>query len=161
MKKITMMPIGIIKTRFETKANIPIQPTSGIGEQGNIEIFDEYLPALEGLDSFSHIILLYYFHKADNLKLKARPFMDETERGIFSIRAPIRPNKIGMSIVRLIKIEKNVLLVEDIDILNNTPLLDIKPYVPEFDIKADANSGWISKSQNEINAFKSDDRFGK
>ena len=136
-----------------------IQPTIAVGFECKVEIFPEYVEGLDDLEGFSHIILIYHFHLAKKTQLKVRPYMDAKVHGVFATRAPSRPNPIGISIVRLIKIEKNVLYVRDIDILDGTPLLDIKPYVPEFDIRTVDKIGWLEKNVNKLSSSKDDGRF--
>ena len=142
---IIIKPIGYIESPFEKQEEVPIQP--GFSEAfGTVVLDSEYIEGLEEIDGFSHIILLYYFDRVDAVDLKVIPFLDEKPKGIFAIRHPRRPNKIGLSIVQLVSVEKNKLLVKGIDVLNNTPLLDIKPFVPEFDIQGikDTKIGWLS-----------------
>lgn len=144
---IIIKPIGHIESPFEKNdEDIPIQP--GFSEAfGTVVVNPEYLEGLEEIDGFSHIILLYWFDQATEEKLKFQPFLDDVPKGIFAIRHPNRPNKIGFSIVQLVKVDKNKLLVKGIDVFNNTPLLDIKPFVPEFDIHGieDTRIGWLAE----------------
>ena len=144
--EIIVKPIGFIESPFNEEDKVPIQPSFS-ESFGTININKEYLEGLEDSDGFSHIILLYWFDRAKETDLKVIPFLDDKPKGIFAIRHPNRPNKIGLSIVQLVKVEKNKLLVKGIDVLNNTPLLDIKPFVPEFDIKGIENTriGWLSE----------------
>ncbi len=139
---------------------MPIQPGSGFGIQGQIHLKKEYVPGLTDLNGFSHIILIYLFHQSEGYALKVTPFLDTEEHGVFATRAPRRPNPIGFSVVKLIGIEDNVLTIENVDMLDGTPVLDIKPYVPDFDQQGSVSIGWL---QNKIGNFKdkrSDDRFG-
>jgi len=149
--------IGIINTPFKTSDDMPIQP-KGSEAIGKIIVFDEYLEGLESIKEFSHLILLFHFHKAKEMKLKVKPFLDSQERGIFATRSPVRPNPIGLSVVRLIEIKSNVLTVGNVDMLDGTPLLDIKPYVAKFDIFNDANNGWLPNDV-DLKNVKSDKRF--
>lgn len=151
--------IGVIHTPFKNKTGMPIQPLGANGIKGRIEVFNEYRNGLKDLDGFSKIILIFNFHKSNGYKLQVRPFMDETERGVFSTRAPKRPNPIGLSIVNLEKIEKNIIYASNLDMLDNTPLIDIKPYVPEFDSYNNLNTGWLEKTQKNASKHKSDNRF--
>lgn len=144
--EIIVKPIGLIESPFNESEKGPIQP--GFSESfGTVVVNMEYIEGLKEIDGFSHIILLYYFDRAETVDLKVIPYLDTTPKGIFAIRHPNRPNKIGVSIVQLVSVEKNKLLVRGIDVLNNTPLLDIKPFVPEFDIKGikDTRIGWLSE----------------
>ncbi len=138
---------------------MPIQPSGGKGIQGAIELYTEYVEGLQDLEGFSHIILIYHFHLSEGYSLKVKPFMDENLRGIFSTRAPKRPNPIGISVVRLVKIEGAVLQIEDVDIVDGTPLLDIKPYVPEFDVHEVEKIGWLSEKADRVCKAESDSRF--
>lgn len=159
MESITYSPIGIINTPFSTPVGTPIQPVSGKGVDGTVEIFPEFEEGLSDLDGFSHIHLLFHMDRAPPMKLRATPFVDTIERGIFSIRAPSRPNPIGMSIVQLVRIDGNVLHIRDLDILDGTPLLDIKPYIPKTDCNPDARIGWLEGKEKRFSTMKADDRF--
>ena len=128
--------------------------------RGEVEILPEHTEGLNDLDGFSHIILLYYFHRMKKTKLLVTPFLDSSPRGIFATRAPPRPNPIGLSIVKLRSVEDNILNIENVDVLNGTPLLDIKPYVPEFDQYSDTRVGWLEQNKGEVSTKRSDDRFG-
>jgi len=156
---IEFEPIGIIRSPFAESEGMPIQPPGATGIKGTVEVFEKYRPGLKDLDGFSHIILIYAFHKAKGFKLKVMPFMDSKHRGLFATRAPARPNPIGLSVVKLNKINDGVLHVENIDILDGTPLLDIKPYVPEFDEQTQIRTGWLEKARRAVFHKKSDDRF--
>jgi tRNA-Thr(GGU) m(6)t(6)A37 methyltransferase TsaA len=156
---IQYQPIGIIHSPFDDIAGIPIQPTGASGVRGTVEVFPEFSAGLKDLEGFSHVILLYHFHRVQGTKLIVVPFMDDVPRGVFATRAPKRPNPIGLSIVRLVSVERNVLHVENVDILDGTPLLDIKPYVPEFDQRAAERVGWLEQAKGEVQTKKSDDRF--
>ncbi len=157
--KIEFQPIGVIHTPFTRLESMPIQPASGAGVKGTVEVFEEYRAGLEDLDGFSHIILLYHFHHSRGFKSHVVPFMDSQPRGVFATRAPRRPNPIGLSVVRLNRIEGGVLHVENVDILDGTPLVDIKPYVPEFDTQDDVRTGWLEHVSKTVSQRKSDDRF--
>jgi len=135
--------IGIIHSPYKDMKDVPIQGIFESEVEGVIEVFPEYEEGLKDIERFTHIIILYYFHLSKDVKLKRRPFLDNKERGIFSIRAPNRPNPIGFSVVRLKKREKNRLYVAEIDTIDGTPLVDIKPYVPKFDVRIDAGEGWL------------------
>ena len=138
---------------------MPIQPTGAAGIRGTIELDPEYAGGLKDLDGFSHIILIYHFHLSTGFSLMVKPFLDDMLRGLFSTRAPRRPNPIGISIVRLVKVEGHTLHIENVDIVDGTPLLDIKPYVPKLDgIKAE-RTGWLSEKAVKARKAKADDRF--
>lgn len=158
---ITITPIGIIQTPFNDLKGMPIQPSGAADVQGTIIINREYEQGLSDLEGFSHIILLYHFHQSQGYNLMVTPFMDDQKRGLFSTRAPKRPNPIGLSIVQLIKREKNKISIKGIDVLNGTPLIDIKPYVPGFDAKEVTKLGWLDKNYKKSESLKSDDRFIK
>jgi len=138
---------------------MPIQPTGAAGILGTVEVFTEFTAGLKDLDGFSHIILLYHFHRVQEVKLVVTPFMDSQPHGVFATRAPKRPNPIGLSIVRLLGIEQNILHIENVDILDGTPLLDIKPYVPEFDHHPADRVGWLEQAKGQVRRQKSDSRF--
>ncbi len=159
--KLNYSPIGIIHSPFKQPKGTPIQPTAAKGIKGKIEIFDEYVEALKDLEGFSYIFLIYHFHLAKKFSPLVKPFMDNKFHGLFATRAPVRPNPIGLSVVKLIKIEKNIIYIEDVDILDNTPLLDIKPYVPEFDIRYPEKIGWLEQNVNKLSNTKDDERFMK
>lgn len=155
----TFQAIGTIYSPFKTLEGMPIQPTGAIGVRGKIEMMPKYVEGLTDLEGFSHIILLYLFHKSNEFKLLVTPFLDNKPHGVFATRAPMRPNMIGLSIVKLQSIEDNILHIENVDILNGTPLLDIKPYVPEFDQYLDTRIGWLEQAKGEVDNKQSDDRF--
>lgn len=146
MNEIIFRPIGIIHTPYQEQENTPIQGIFAPDVEGKVEVFPEYAEGLKDIQGFSHLILIYNFHKSQGCSLIARPFLDKEKKGIFSIRHFNRPNPIGLSIVRLIDISDNILTIKDVDILDGTPLLDIKPYVTDFDIKDKAKSGWYENA---------------
>jgi tRNA-Thr(GGU) m(6)t(6)A37 methyltransferase TsaA len=156
---VSMNPIGTIHTPFKSLEGMPIQPSGAADVTGTVFIDAKYEQGLTDLEGFSHIILLYQFHRSTGYNLIVKPFMDDTPRGLFSTRAPRRPNPIGLSIVRLVKRENNRLTVQGIDVLDGTPLLDIKPYVPAFDVKKVTALGWLEKNQEKAVILKSDNRF--
>ncbi len=158
---ITFKPIGIIHSPYKEPKDTPIQPHYGKGIKGTIEIFDEYREGLLDLDGFSHITLLFYFHRSEGYKLKVVPYLDDTERGLFATRAPRRPNPIGLSVVRLEKIEDGIIYISDLDILDNTPLLDIKPYVKAFNEETELKSGWLENRAKKSGDHRADNRFHK
>jgi tRNA-Thr(GGU) m(6)t(6)A37 methyltransferase TsaA len=136
-----MEPIGVIRTPFAEGDQIPIQPAFS-ETAGQVEVYPEYAEGLQDIEGFSHIILLYALHRSSGYALHVKPFLDHRLRGVFATRHPRRPNPIGLSVVRLLARRGSTLEVEGIDVLDGTPLLDIKPYVPDFDLKADAHAGW-------------------
>ncbi len=159
MHEIKYKPIGIIHSPFIEPKGTPIQSASAKDIDGTVEVFPEYAEGLKDVEGFSHIILIYHFHLSKEVPLKVKPFMDNEARGVFAIRGPGRPNSIGISIVRLVRIEENILHIQDIDIINGTPLLDIKPYVPEFDIREVTKIGWLEKNVHKLSTSKDDGRF--
>ncbi len=138
---------------------MPIQPKGASGIKGYILINEKFIEGLQDLEGFSHIYLLYSFHKTTRTELLVTPFMDNQIRGVFSTRSPLRPNHIGISVVQLEKIEGNKIIIEDIDILDGTPLLDIKPYIEKFDAVKESASGWLKASDKTIRKRRSDNRF--
>ncbi|MDI9570906.1 MAG: tRNA (N6-threonylcarbamoyladenosine(37)-N6)-methyltransferase TrmO [Pseudomonadota bacterium] len=152
-------PIGIIHSPFNERRGMPIQPAGARGVKGRVEIDAPYRPGLKDLESFSHIILLYHFHLARDYRLEVVPFLDTVPRGLFATRAPQRPNPLGLSIVRLTGVADGILYIEDVDIVTGTPLLDVKPYVPAFDIVTEATGGWTQGKEQEARAMRSDGRF--
>jgi tRNA-Thr(GGU) m(6)t(6)A37 methyltransferase TsaA len=159
MEEIILKPIGTIYTPFDSIEGMPIQPTGANGIKGEIEIFPEFIEGLKDLNGFSHIILIYHFHESLGYKLKVKPFMDENEHGVFSTRAPKRPNPIGFSVVRLVNIENNMVFIENVDMLNKSPLLDIKPYIADIDSVEVQKMGWLNVKAHKMGHRKSDNRF--
>jgi len=153
--------IGVIHSQFTEPKETPIQSAAAGGIDGRVEVFSEYVKGLKDLESFSYIILFYHFHLSKKTSLEVTPYMDTETHGVFSTRAPGRPNPIGISIVRLTSIEGNILHVKDIDIVDGTPLIDIKPYVPEFDIRENVRTGWLEENVNKLPDTKDDGRFAK
>ena len=145
---MTIRPIGVIHSPFKAKEKTPIQPFKS-NKIGRVEVFEKFAPGLKDILGFSHIILIYRFHKSKNYKLLVRPFMDDKYHGVFSTRYPARPNQIGISVVRLLRQEGNILFVKGIDVLDGTPLLDIKPYVPDFDAAKKVRIGWLEGKRKE------------
>jgi tRNA (adenine37-N6)-methyltransferase len=159
MDDIKYNPIGIIHSPYDEIEGMPIQPCAAIGVPGTVEIKHEFAAGLKDINGFSHIILIYHFHISKGYSLEVIPFLDDHPKGVFATRVPKRPNSIGLSIVKLIQVEDNILHIEDVDILDNTPLLDIKPYVPQFDVQDQAEMGWYSKAKYNVRDKKSDLRF--
>jgi len=139
--KFVMQEIGVIHSPFTEKSQTPIQ-ASRSQARGTVEVYPEYAEGLQDLEGLSHIYLIYAFHESSGYSLLVKPFLDERLHGLFATRYPYRPNPIGLSIVRLLEKEDNVLRIEGVDMLDRTPLLDIKPYVPEFDLRTDTRNGW-------------------
>ena len=161
MDVIKYRPIGIIHSPFKEPRETPIQPTGARNIDATVELFPEYVEGLKDLEGFSHIILIYHFHLSKHTSLRVKPYMDDELRGVFATRAPSRPNPIGISVVRLVKVEGNILHIQDIDAVDGTPLLDIKPYVPEFDTREVEKIGWLEKRVHRLRETKDDGRFIK
>jgi tRNA (adenine37-N6)-methyltransferase len=146
--EFNLKPIGVIHTPFTDKSQTPIQPTRSQAS-GQVEVFPEFASGLQDLEDFSHIILLYVFHCSSGYSLQVQPFLDDQLRGLFATRHPCRPNPVGLSIVRLLSRHENILEIEGVDMLDGTPLLDIKPYVPDFDVRTDVKTGWYDRRSKE------------
>lgn len=159
-KDIILNSIGIIHSEFRDIKNMPIQPTGEKASKGVIELLPQYLEGLGDLDGFSHLIVIYHFHKSEEVKLTVKPFLDKNIHGAFATRTPVRPNHIGLSVVEIDTIDKNSICVKNIDVLDGTPVLDIKPFVPGFDIpKSDIRIGWLASNIEDVSTKLSDDRF--
>jgi len=141
-QRLVYRPIGIIHSPHTNPKATPIQPVYAQGIEGRAEILPEFADGLRDLEGFSHITLLYHFHRAQGVRLLVKPFLEDVEHGVFSTRAPCRPNPIGFSVVRLVRREGTVLHLEDVDVLDGTPLLDIKPYIGRFDVRENVRCGW-------------------
>ena len=139
---LVLKPIGVIRSPHTEPPKTPIQPVYAQGIEGRAEILPEFADGLRDLEGFSHIILVYHFHRAKGVRLLVQPFLEDVEHGVFATRAPCRPNPIGTSLVRLVRREGTVLHLEDVDVLDGTPLLDIKPYIGRFDVRDDVRCGW-------------------
>jgi tRNA-Thr(GGU) m(6)t(6)A37 methyltransferase TsaA len=161
MSEITYRPIGFIHSPFKQPYGTPIQSAAAQDAQGVVEVFPEYAEGLKDIDGFSHIILVYHFHLSRRFSLIVKPFLDNPSHGVFACRAPARPNPIGISVVRLIKVERERLYIRDVDIVDGTPLLDIKPYVPEFDKRETEKKGWLEGNLGKLHQMKDDGRFAK
>lgn len=158
--RIHYHPIGIIHSPFKKMPGTPIQSAFSKDGEGTVELFPQFTEGLKDLKGFSHIILIYHFHKSKGYDLLCRPFLDEVKRGLFPTRAPRRPNPIGLSIVRLRKIRGTTLSVDSLDVLDETPLIDIKPYIPQFDALTSSQVGWFEKAlQKNMHLTRADDRF--
>ncbi len=159
---ITLSPVGTIRSPFCDLIDMPIQPKGACETLATIEFKEQYREGLHDLDGFSHVYLIYYFHKVQEAALSVIPFNDHTntQRGVFSTRTPMHPNSIGLSVVELVKVEENIVTIRGVDILDGTPLLDIKPYIENFDkVEGETRSGWMQASLEEVSNKRSDDRF--
>ena len=161
MEEIVYKPIGTIHTPFKTLEGMPIQPAGAKGIEGRVEVEPRYEAALSDLGGFSHIFLVYHLHRSTGYSLKVVPFLDKVKRGLFATRAPRRPNPIGISVVRLKRVDGNSVYVADIDMLDGTPLLDIKPCVREFDATEGVKIGWLEGKVQQACDQKSDTRFSE
>ena len=157
MQTFALTPIGIIRSPYREIAGTPIQPVFAADAEGEVEVFEAYAEGLRDLDGFERIWLVYAFHRAGPARLRLVPFRDTVERGVFATRAPCRPNAIGLSCVRLLSVAGRVLRVAGVDVLDGTPLLDIKPYAPAFDAFPDSRAGWLDAGRAE--RTRADDRF--
>jgi tRNA-Thr(GGU) m(6)t(6)A37 methyltransferase TsaA len=168
MERLTLEPIGIIHSEHREPQRTPIQPVCAEGSPGRVEVFSQYAEALDDVEGFSHLHLIYWLHRAAELArpgaspspLKVVPFLDDVPRGVFATRAPVRPNPLGLSIVRLVERRGAELLVEDLDVLDGTPLLDIKPYVEGFDVRVGTRGGWTEQVSRETFLHRGERRPG-
>lgn len=156
---MTFTPIGVIHTPFATPEGAPIQPDRSGSTRGTIEIRPEYAAGLRDLEGFSHIIVLYCFHLSHGFELEVVPYLDDQPRGLFATRAPRRPNPIGLSVVRLEWVRDNVLEIANVDMIDGSPLLDIKPYVPQFDRETEIRIGWLEGKAQRAGDSRADRRF--
>ena len=161
MHTITYHPIGVIHSPIKTLAGAPLQSVSARHVKGTVEVFPKYVPGLKDLAGFSHVILISHLHLSGRPSLTVRPFLDNIEHGVFATRAPTRPNPIGISIVRLGKINGGTIFIQDLDLIDGTPILDLKPYVPEVDTRRARKIGWLTRNISKLHRTKSDARFAR
>ncbi|MGD9073780.1 MAG: tRNA (N6-threonylcarbamoyladenosine(37)-N6)-methyltransferase TrmO [Desulfobacteraceae bacterium] len=158
--EFTFRAIGVLRTPYRSKSGVPIQGIFDPESKGRAEIFEQYVSGLKDIEGFSHLILLYVFHQSDGYDLICKPYMENQLHGVFSIRAPKRPNPIGFSVVRLVRREGSVLYLAEVDMLDETPLLDIKPFVPKFDHRENVRVGWMKGKFRDMKGTPvSDNRF--
>jgi tRNA-Thr(GGU) m(6)t(6)A37 methyltransferase TsaA len=155
MEPITLTPIGVIRTPFTTFEGMPIQAVAASNAQGVIELDPACAAGLRDIDGFSHLILLYHLHRMEAPTLEVTPFLDPQPRGVFATRSPKRPNGLGLSTVRLLGVAGTRLQIADVDMLDGTPLLDIKPYVPHFDDRPNAQIGWFAAQIHRVDTVRS------
>lgn len=161
MSEVVYRPIGVVHSPFRAPQDVPIQSAAARGVNGYVEVAEEYVEGLRDVEGFSHLILVYHCHLAQDYSLLVKPFMDDEFHGVFATRAPSRPNPVGLSVVRLIKKEKNILHIQDVDIIDGTPLLDIKPFVPDFDQREAERIGWLTENVDKMHSSRDDGRFAK
>ena len=159
--KIEYVPIGYVRSPFREPSGVPIQTRAGNDIEGTVEILEEYAAGLSDLEGFSHIIMLTHMHMCEGYRLKVTPFLDDVKRGVFSTRAPCRPNPIGFHICRLDGVEGSILHIRDLDMIDRTPVLDIKPYVPQGYEREDVRIGWLEGKLDEFLSTYADDRFSR
>jgi tRNA-Thr(GGU) m(6)t(6)A37 methyltransferase TsaA len=161
VEDVVLTPIGVVRTPFVDHVGMPIQTVAAKGVRGRIELLPEYAAGLADLEGFTFLHLITYLHRTGPASLRVLPYLDTTERGVFATRSPRRPNPLGLSLVRLTGIEGAVLHVEELDLLDGTPLLDIKPYVPPFDERGDARYGWFEQRAQNVHSVRADARFAE
>jgi tRNA-Thr(GGU) m(6)t(6)A37 methyltransferase TsaA len=161
MRTIVYHPIGVIHSPLKTPAGAPLQSVSGKLLKGTVVVFPKYVPGLKDLAGFSHLILISHLHLSSRPSLIVRPYLENVEHGVFATRAPARPNPIGISIVRLRKIRGGTIFVQDLDLVDGTPILDLKPYVPQFDTRRARKIGWLTRSISKLDHTRADARFAR
>ncbi len=159
MDSVLFSPVGVVHSPHKELYGMPVQPPSAAGIAGEIEIFPEFAEGLLDIEGFSRIMVFYHLHRSAGPLLSAIPFLDTVPHGVFASRIPRRPNPLGFSVVRLLSRDRNILKIADVDILDGTPVLDIKPYVPEFDSYPNESSGWFAGKLDDMSSKRSDDRF--
>ncbi len=159
MEPVVYTPIGMIHSPFLEPVGMPIQAVGAQGVAGSIDLEPAYADGLKDVDGFSHLILLYHWHQSRPAALEVKPFLDTQTHGIFATRSPRRPNPLGISTVRLVDVQGCTLLIEDVDVIDGTPLLDIKPYVPTFDDRTAERIGWYAGRLDPVYTTRADDRF--
>jgi tRNA (adenine37-N6)-methyltransferase len=159
MDEVVFRPIGVIRSPFLHVDGMPVQPMGAQGVKGRVELHADLEPGLKDLQGFSHVMLIYCFHLSSGYSLHVLPFLDRTMRGVFSTRVPRRPNGIGISVVRLTGVRGSILDIEEVDVVDGTPLLDIKPFVPQFDNREVQSAGWFTTRADEATVVRADSRF--
>lgn len=154
---IEYKPIGFVHSPFKQRKGTPIQPSRSKNIEGTVRIEDEFVGGLNDLDGFSHIILLCHLHRSRGFHLKVVPYLDTELRGLFATRSPNRPNPIGLSVVELLGIDGDTIQIRGVDLIDGTPVLDIKPFVREFDDRAGSRMGWLENAREGVET--ADDRF--
>lgn len=159
MQAICYTPIGVMHTPWIEMAGTPLQSVAAEGVAGSIDLLPAYAAGLRDIDGFSHLILLYHLHRMAGFALDVIPYLDTVSHGIFATRSPKRPNPIGFSVVRLVGVDATTLHIRDVDMLDGTPLLDIKPYIPTFDHRDAERTGWFAANVNKVHTTRADERF--
>jgi tRNA-Thr(GGU) m(6)t(6)A37 methyltransferase TsaA len=159
MEAISYTPIGVIHTPFTELVGMPLHTIAAPGVRGTVELDPALAPGLQDIGGFAYLILIYHQHLSRGSTLIVTPFLDTQPHGVFATRSPTHPNPIGISVVRLIGVEGSTLLIEEVDMLDGTPLLDIKPYVPAFDARATEQIGWYAANVQNVHTKRADDRF--
>lgn len=159
MQPVTYTPIGVVRSPFREPADMPIQSVAASGIAGSIELLPAYAAGLKDIEGFSHLILIVHFHRSSGYRLEVTPFLDDAPHGVFATRSPRRPNSIGLSLVRLVGVAGTTLAIEDVDVVDGTPLLDIKPYVPRFDTREAVRTGWLANTRYQVEQVRADTRF--
>jgi tRNA (adenine37-N6)-methyltransferase len=161
IESVTFHTIGIINTPFRESKGTPISSIAGSDVRGSIEIFEKFAEGLKDISGFSHLTLIYFMHHVNKDGLVGIPFMDDKPHGVFAMRSPLHPNHIGISVVRLLAVHFNILGIEDLDILDGTPLLDIKPYPPEIDSRTECRTGWFASNIHKMGSVRDDGRYSR
>ncbi|KHK01458.1 hypothetical protein NY78_3212 [Desulfovibrio sp. TomC] len=156
---IAYRAIGILHSPHTDIAGMPIQPVGALGILGHVDVHADFAAGLHDLQGFSHVFLLYHLHRVKGFDLMVKPFLDNDRHGIFATRSPSRPNPIGLSVLELAGVCGNTVHVRNVDILDGTPVLDIKPYVPRFDVWQAERTGWFAHKAQNADTLRSDDRF--
>ncbi|MEZ7196299.1 tRNA (N6-threonylcarbamoyladenosine(37)-N6)-methyltransferase TrmO [Pseudodesulfovibrio karagichevae] len=157
--QITYRPIGFFHTPHKTTTGMPIQPSGAQGVKGTINILPEFREGIRDIEGFSHLIILYHLHEICGQELTVIPFLDQTPHGIFATRSPKRPNPLGLSVMALCGVSDEGIILNNVDVLDGTPVLDIKPYVPDFDVWPADRVGWFEGKSGNATTKRSDDRF--
>jgi len=152
-------PIGLLRTPHKEVKGMPIQPLGALGVPGTIEVFEPFRQGLAGLEGFSRILVLYHLHKMTGYDLMVKPYLGDSMQGVFATRSPRRPNPIGITVLKLTGVGEGLLFVENVDMLDETPVLDIKPYVPDFDVWDAERIGWLEGTSDKASTHKADERF--
>ena len=158
---VALRPIGVVRSRFTDVVGMPIQAAGAPDEAAVIEVFDAYRDGLADIDGFDYLHIITLLHRGQREALRVTPFLDDVERGVFATRAPARPNRLGLSVVRLVRVEDGRLSILGNDMVDGTPVLDIKPYVPRFDVRETGRIGWFAKRVDAVGQTRADGRMGE